>query len=360
MTDPRDPDVRAPRPQGAPAPGKKALGKGLGALIGESRAALGRSGAAPALQEGRLRELPLADISVNRRQPRRTFQDDELRELAASIKALGVVQPVVVRPLHEAPAEGAPAPAGVRFELIAGERRLRAAKLAGLQYIPALVRPADEILLAGDRTRRERRPRGPQRHRGGARLRRARRRVRATHERIAEMVGRSRVSVTNLLRLLDLPDDVQALIESGEIAEGHGRALLGLADHGERRRVARLVVSEGLDRAPGRGAGAQAAGVAGGGRACGAAGRRPGLRRPRRRALRCVRGAREDPQRRSVAAPIQLRLQGRSRAAAAARAPALTGLDPRPERSAAGRPPYHSRHSGARCARRQRRRSCPA
>jgi ParB family chromosome partitioning protein len=129
VTDPRDPDPRIQRPQGRPSgAGKKALGKGLGALIGESRAALGRSAAAPALGEGRLRELPLTDISVNRRQPRRTFADDELQELAASIRALGVVQPVVVRPLQaEEPAtEGAPAVVGVRFELIAGERRLRA------------------------------------------------------------------------------------------------------------------------------------------------------------------------------------------------------------------------------------------
>ncbi len=247
MTDAHDPDARAQRPQGGPAPGKKALGKGLGALIGESRAALGRSGAAPALQEGRLRELPLAEISVNRRQPRRMFSDDELRELAASIRALGVVQPIVVRPLHEASAaEHGPAPTGVRFELIAGERRLRAAKLAGLEYIPALVRPADEIAsleiaLAENVARED--------------LNAIEEAIAyaaladefgLTHERIAELVGRSRVSVTNLLRLLDLPDDVQALIESGQITEGHGRALLGLADHGERRRVARLVVAEGL------------------------------------------------------------------------------------------------------------------
>jgi ParB family chromosome partitioning protein len=176
--------------------------------------------------------LPLADISVNRRQPRRTFQDDELQELAASIKALGVVQPVVVRPLHEAPAEGASAPGGVRFELIAGERRLRAAKLAGLQYIPALVRPADEIssleiALAENVARED--LNAIEEALAYAALADE---FGLTHERIAEMVGRSRVSVTNLLRLLDLPDDVQAL--------------LGLADHGERRRVARLVVSEGL------------------------------------------------------------------------------------------------------------------
>jgi ParB family chromosome partitioning protein len=243
----REPDAQPQRPQGRPQAGKKALGKGLGALIGESRAALGRSGAAPSLQEGRLRELPLADISVNRRQPRRTFPDDELRELAASISALGVVQPIVVRPLHEAPAdEGAPAPTGVRFELIAGERRLRAAKLAGLEYIPALVRPADEIAsleiaLAENVARED--LNAIEEALAYASLADE---FGLTHEHIAELVGRSRVSVTNLLRLLDLPDDVQALIERGDLSEGHGRALLGLREHGERRRVARLVVAEGL------------------------------------------------------------------------------------------------------------------
>ena len=199
------------------------------------------------MQEGRLRELPLADISVNRRQPRRTFPDDELQELATSIRALGVVQPIVVRPLHETPAdEGSSAPTGVRFELIAGERRLRAAKLAGLEYIPALVRPADEIAsleiaLAENVARED--LNAIEEALAYAALADE---FGLTHERIAELVGRSRVSVTNLLRLLDLPDDVQALIERGELSEGHGRALLGLRDHGERRRVARLVVAEGL------------------------------------------------------------------------------------------------------------------
>ena len=247
MPEPRDPDSQPKPPQGRPAPGKKALGKGLGALIGESRAALGRSGVAPTLQEGRLRELPLADISVNRRQPRRTFADDELQELAASIRALGVVQPVVVRPLHEAPAgEDAPAPTGVSFELIAGERRLRAAKLAGLEYIPALVRPADEVasleIALAENVAREDLNAVEEALAYAALVDE----FGLTHERIAELVGRSRVSVTNLLRLLDLPDEVQAMIERGDLSEGHGRALLGLPDHGERRRVARLVVTEGL------------------------------------------------------------------------------------------------------------------
>ena len=123
-----------------------------------------------------------------------------------------MVQPVVVRPLHEAPAdEDAPAPTGVRFELIAGERRLRAAKLAGLEYIPALVRPADEIAsleiaLAENVARED--LNAIEEALAYAALADE---FGLTHERIAELVGRSRVSVTNLLRLLDLPDEVRAM-----------------------------------------------------------------------------------------------------------------------------------------------------
>ena len=228
---------------------KKALGKGLGALIGEGRSALGRAGGAGG--EGRLRELPLAEIAVNRRQPRRAFAADELEELAASIKALGVVQPVVVRPLQPAaPAAAgearAPASSGHRYELIAGERRLRAAGLAGLEYIPALVRPADdiaslEIALAENVARED--LNSIEEAQAYASLVDE---FGLTHERIAELVGRSRVAVTNLLRLLELPDDVRLMIEQGELSEGHGRALLTLPDHGQRRKVARLVASQGL------------------------------------------------------------------------------------------------------------------
>ena len=229
---------------------KKALGRGLGALIGDSRAALARSSVG-ASREGRLRELPLAEITVNRRQPRRVFASEELEELAASIKALGVVQPVVVRPLQPAaPAAAgearAPASSGHRYELIAGERRLRAAGLAGLEYIPALVRPADdiaslEIALAENVARED--LNSIEEAQAYASLVDE---FGLTHERIAELVGRSRVAVTNLLRLLELPDDVRLMIEQGELSEGHGRALLTLPDHGQRRKVARLVASRGL------------------------------------------------------------------------------------------------------------------
>jgi ParB family chromosome partitioning protein len=240
--------------EGAPsAPRKRALGRGLGALIGEGSAALARAGTATG--EGRLRELSLDAIAVNRRQPRRAFDVDELAELAASIKALGVVQPVVVRPLPSAGGESPPggpgrpaatAGAAPRYELIAGERRLRAARLAGLDTVPALVRPADEaaaleIALAENVARED--LNAIEEAQAYASLVDE---FGLTHERIGELVGRSRVSVTNTLRLLELPDEVQLMIERRALSEGHGRALLGLADHGRRRSVAKLVSDRGL------------------------------------------------------------------------------------------------------------------
>lgn len=222
-----------------PAGKKRALGRGLGALIGESSAALTRAGVAPG--EGRLRDLAPDAIAVNRRQPRRAFDADELAELAASIKALGVVQPVVVRPL---PPDGSGA--GPRYELIAGERRLRAARLAGLETVPALVRPADEaaaleIALAENVARED--LNAIEQALAYAALVDE---FGLTHERVGELVGRSRVAVTNTLRLLELPDDVQRMIERGLLSEGHGRALLAVADHGRRRSVAAMVAERGL------------------------------------------------------------------------------------------------------------------
>jgi len=239
---------------------KKALGRGLGALIGDSRAALARSSVG-APREGRLRELPLAEITVNRRQPRRVFASEELEELAASIKALGVVQPVVVRPLDDGADSAAEGPSGSgdarataapgsgvgpRFELIAGERRLRAATLAGLESIPALVRPADEVasleIALAENVAREDLNSIEEAQAYAALVDE----FGVTHERVAELVGRSRAAVSNLLRLLELPDDVQRMIEQGELSEGHGRALLALPGHEQRRKTARLVASQGL------------------------------------------------------------------------------------------------------------------
>ncbi len=233
---------------------KKALGKGLGALIGDSRSALARAGG----PEGRLRELAVDEIAVNRRQPRRTFADEELAELAASIKVLGVVQPVVVRPVPSPPAgdvdlaasgerSGEQPPAAVRYELIAGERRLRAARLAGLAHIPALVRPADEVasleIAVAENVAREDLNSIEEAHAYASLVDE----FGLTHAKVAELVGRSRAAVSNILRLLELPDDVQHMIEVGELSEGHGRALLGLPDHGGRREAARLINAQGLN-----------------------------------------------------------------------------------------------------------------
>ncbi len=221
---------------------KRGLGKGLSALIGESRANLA---AAYPPGEGRLRELPVEAVLVSRRQPRRTFAEEEIAELASSIAALGVVQPIVVRPL--APPtdtdESAPSP---RWELIAGERRLRAARLAGLESIPALVRSVDEVraleIALAENVAREDLNAVEEALAYAALVDE----FGLTHEGIAELVGRSRVAVTNLLRLLELPDEVRALIESGELSEGHGRALLALPDHEQRRLLAREVARSGL------------------------------------------------------------------------------------------------------------------
>ncbi len=239
MVPPTDDEPRPQRPSGPHAPGqgqRARLGRGLSALIGERAATPGAADAAP--DAARLRELPVADIVPSTRQPRRSFDPDELAELAASIASLGVVQPIVVRP--------ASADAGAPWELIAGERRLRAARLAGLAAVPALVRPAGEaaaleIALAENVAREDLNP--IEEALAFAALADE---FGLTHERIAELVGRSRVAVTNVLRLLDLPDEVRELIETGRLSEGHGRALLGLADHVERRRVARAVVERGL------------------------------------------------------------------------------------------------------------------
>ena len=233
---------------------KKRLGRGLSALIGERAAAAGVPAATSwetadgvpagdatgsnAAGESRLRDLPVADIAPSSRQPRRNFAESELQELADSIRSLGMVQPVVVRPSRA----GSDSP----WELIAGERRLRASKLAGVATVPALVRSVDEAsaleIALAENVAREDLNAIEEAHAFAALADE----FGLTHERIGELIGKSRVAVTNVLRLLELPDDVQLMIETAEISEGHGRALLALSDHGARRKLARLVVKQGL------------------------------------------------------------------------------------------------------------------
>jgi len=208
----------------------RGLGRGLGALLGaEPRASASRGG-------GR---LPLSLMQSGAFQPRREIHRQPLEDLAASIKASGVIQPIVVRPL---PA-GSAGPA--KYEIVAGERRWQAAKMAGLADIPVIVRELSDsqavaVGLIENIQREELTPaeeaRALQRLIGEFSL---------THQEVANTVGRSRVAVTNLIRLLDLPVEVVALIDSKALSMGHARALLGLEDDAERVRLGQLVAERG-------------------------------------------------------------------------------------------------------------------
>lgn len=188
---------------------RRGLGRGLDALLGDM----------PAQPEDdeQVRRLALDLIQPGRYQPRTEMDEAALQELAASIKSQGVVQPVVVRPLGED-----------SYELVAGERRWRASRLAGMPDIPALVRdlPDQTVLAVGLIENIQREGLNPLDE--AQALRRLIDECGLTHEQCAEAVGRSRASVTNLLRLVNLHADVQRLVRDGELEMGHARALLGL------------------------------------------------------------------------------------------------------------------------------------
>jgi len=196
---------------------KRGMGRGLAAILPRTSRD----------EEPRLRELPLDVLEPNPRQPRRSFADDALAELAQSIRSRGMLQPIVVRPL-----------AGGRFELVAGERRLRAARIAELESVPAVVREADdwerlELALAENMARED--LNAVDEARACAMLVED---LGLTKGEVGRRVGRSRVAISNLIRLLELPEEVLELIEAGDLSEGHGRALLLCKDHGARRRLA--------------------------------------------------------------------------------------------------------------------------
>jgi ParB family chromosome partitioning protein len=209
----------------------RGLGRGLGALLGaEPRASASRGGGT----------LPLSLMQSGPLQPRREIHREPLEELAASIKAKGVIQPIVVRPL---PA-GASGPA--RYEIVAGERRWQAAKLAGLSDIPVIVRELSDqeavaVALIENIQREELTAAEEARS-----LKRLTEEFSLTHQEVADSVGRSRAAVSNLIRLLDLPESVVALIDSKALGMGHARALLGLRDDAERERLAKWVAERGL------------------------------------------------------------------------------------------------------------------
>jgi ParB family chromosome partitioning protein len=201
------------------------LGRGLSALLEEAATPPDANGPGVA-------RLAVADIAANPHQPRRNFDAAAMDDLITSVKAHGVLQPILVRPV-----------AGGRFEIIAGERRWRAAQAAGLHEMPAVVRPLDdrtafEIALIENIQRSD--LNAVEEARGYKRLIED---FGHTQQVLSTIVGKSRSHVTNLLRLLDLPEAVQAMVEAGTLAMGHARALIGAADP---LGLAQRVVSEGL------------------------------------------------------------------------------------------------------------------
>ena len=212
---------------------KRGLGRGLDALLGGAAPAP-RGDSAAAAPENELRHLGLDLVQRGKYQPRKDMHPEALEELAASIRAQGVVQPIVVRPIG-----------GGRFEIIAGERRWRASQLAGRDTIPAVVRDVpDEIAVAMALIENIQRENLNPMEEATA-LQRLIDEFGMTHQQVAEAVGRSRAAVTNLLRLLTLNPDVALLLEHGDLEMGHARALLGLA--GEKQsEAARTVVARGL------------------------------------------------------------------------------------------------------------------
>lgn len=213
----------------------KSLGRGLSALIKDTNTNV------PVAQDGKTiaadvpyQILPISQISSNPQQPRTQFKKDTIAELAESIRSVGLVQPLIVRQQ------------GDGYELIAGERRWRAAKTAGLSEVPVVVRDTDdaeslELALVENINREDLNPIDTAR--AYAMLQDD---FGITQEELAQNIGRSRSAVANTLRLLDLPDEVQNLLEKGKISEGHGRALLSLQDQQQIKRLAKKVSSRQL------------------------------------------------------------------------------------------------------------------
>jgi ParB family chromosome partitioning protein len=203
----REPDPKA---------GRRGMGRGLSAIL------------PTATDETGLREVPVDLIEPNPRQPRREFDEEALVALSESIRSRGVLQPIVVRPLP-----------GGRYELIAGERRLRASRLAALEAIPAVVRQTEDwerldLALAENMARVDLNP-----------IEEARAcsmlvdDLGLSKAEVGRRVGKSRVAVSNLVRLLELPDEVLEAIEAGGLTEAHGRAILTCKDHQDRKRLGR-------------------------------------------------------------------------------------------------------------------------
>ncbi len=207
------------------AEAQRGMGRGLAAILAVSN---------EGQPEEELRELSIELIAPNPDQPRRRFDERALQELAGSLRERGILQPVLVRPKPDG-----------TYELIAGERRWRAARLAGMASVPAIVRRRDdaavlELALIENMARQDLSP--VEEARACAALVEE---LGLTREEVGVRVGRGRAAVSNLLRLLDLPDEALEMLERGVLSEGHGRALLLATDHAERRRLARQASAGG-------------------------------------------------------------------------------------------------------------------
>lgn len=207
---------------------RSGLGKGLSSLIPPGEGGGTTSGDAV------LQDIPLSDITPNPHQPRVHFDEESLSELTASIQQIGVLQPILVRPLESG-----------GFELVAGERRWRAAGRAGLPTIPAVVRFTDDLAsveqaLVENLHRQDLTPLEE-----AAAYQQLIEDFQLTHEELSERVGKSRSTVTNTLRLLGLPPTIQHLLADGKLSAGHARALLGTPDRALQEQLARLAVDQG-------------------------------------------------------------------------------------------------------------------
>jgi ParB family chromosome partitioning protein len=220
---------------------KRGLGRGLDALLGSHQAAkkaaeeiVAGSTTAELPADAALREVPVEFLQRGKYQPRRDMNQEALEELANSIRAQGLMQPIVVRPI------------GVdRYEIIAGERRWRAVQLAGLDKVPVVIRdvPDDAAIAMALIENIQREDLNPMEE--AIALSRLQHEFELTHQQIADAVGKSRATVTNLLRLMSLRDDVQRLLEHGDIEMGHAKAILGLPAE-QQSSTAQTVASKGL------------------------------------------------------------------------------------------------------------------
>ena len=205
---------------------ERGLGKGLGALLGD---------AALQNQEGGSVSLPIAQVEPGLKQPRKRFDPETLADLAESIRTHGIIQPLTVRRLGSG-----------YYQIIAGERRWRAAKLAGLSEVPAVIIEADDrkVMELGLIENLQREDLNPMEEALGYQA--LVQEYGLTQEEAAQQVGKSRPAVANALRLLSLPDAIRALLEEGKLSAGHGRALLAVPDSTLQKKLAQKVVQEGL------------------------------------------------------------------------------------------------------------------